>query len=112
MTRITIFYGGRNTIRGFMLEGHTGFSERGSDIVCSAVTTTAMTAVNGLTDVVGAKAAVRVRDGFIKCILSRNITKEQARGAEVLLKSTYLTFKNIELQYRDYVVIFERRCTR
>ena len=112
MTEITIFYQKKDSIIGFSVSGHSGYSEKGSDIVCSAVTTAAMTTVNGITDIVGIKAKVKVRDGFLECILPKKLTITEEYGAKVLIDSMYLTLKNIEQQYKDYVVIIERRCSR
>jgi len=112
MTKITIFYKKKNFISGFRVEGHSGYSEKGSDIVCSAVTTATMTVVNGLTDVIGLRAKVKMRDGFLECKLPEKLTLEEEYGAKVLINSMYLTLKNIEEQYKDYIVIFERRCSK
>ena len=112
MTTVTIFYEKKNTICAFSLEGHSGYSEKGSDIVCSAVTTAAMTAVNGLTDIVGIRAKVKMRDAFLECKLPKKLSSIEEYGAKVLLDSMYLTLKNIETQYKDYIVIIERRCSK
>lgn len=112
MIRVTIFYEKKDTISGFMAEGHSGYSERGSDIVCSAVTTAVMTAANGITDVLGLNAKVKVKDGYLKCLLPKNMNEQETYGAKILTKSMYLTLKNIEEQYSDYIVIIERRCSK
>ena len=112
MTKITIFRKGRAFISGFKVEGHSGYSEKGSDIVCSAITTATMTAVNGITDVVGVRARTKVRDGFLECILPDKLSATEEYGVNILMNSMYLTLKNIEQQYKDYIVIIERRCSK
>ena len=112
MTKITIFYENENTICGFRIEGHSGYSEKGSDIVCAAVTTASMTVVNGLSDVVGIKVKTKIRDGFLECTLPDNLGEAERYGAKVLTDSMLLTLKNIEEQYKDYIVIIERRCSK
>ncbi|MBE7039217.1 MAG: ribosomal-processing cysteine protease Prp [Ruminococcaceae bacterium] len=112
MIKVTIFYQKKNSVSGFKIEGHSGYSEKGSDIVCSAVTTVAMTVVNGLTDVVGIRTKAKVCDGFLECIFPKKLSAEQEYGAKVLTDSMYLTLKNIEQQYKDYIVIIERRCSK
>ena len=111
MTEVTIFYRKKGSVSGFKIEGHSGYSEKGSDIVCSAVTTAAMTVVNGLSDVVGIRVKAKVRDGFLECMLPKKLNSEEEYGAKVLIDSMYLTLKNIEQQYKDYIVIIERRCS-
>ena len=114
MIKVTLFYEKTDTLvyAGLITEGHSGYSEKGKDIVCSAVTTAVMTAVNGITDVLGINAKVKVRDGYLKCMLPKRLTQEQEFGASVLFDSMYLTLKNIESQYKDYIVIIERRCSK
>ncbi len=112
MIKVTIFYEKKNAISGFVAEGHSGYSERGTDIVCSAVTCAVMTAANGITDVLGLNAKVKTKDGYLKCVLPKNMNSTEEYGAKVLTESMYLTLKNIEAQYRDYIVIIERRCSK
>ena len=47
MTKIRLFFNG-NDIIGFSAEGHTGFADRGEDIVCAAISVLTQTAVIGL----------------------------------------------------------------
>ena len=112
MTEITIFRKGNAFISGFKVEGHSGYSEKGSDIVCSAITTATMTTVNGLTDVVGIPAKTKVSDGFLECLVPEKLSPTEEYGVEILMNSMYLTLKNIEEQYKDYIVIIERRCSK
>lgn len=112
MIKVTLYYEKKDTVSGFLTEGHSGYSEKGSDIVCSAVTTAVMTAANGLTDVLGINAKVKVRDGYLKCTLPKTMNDLEQFGAKVLINSMYLTLKNIEAQYKDYIVIIERRCSK
>ena len=52
MTRITLFRSRSHAI-GFEAEGHTGYAEEGSDIVCAAVSALTQGAVIGLKEVIG-----------------------------------------------------------
>lgn len=112
MIKVTIFYRSKNVVRSFKVEGHSGYSDKGSDIVCSAVTTAVMTAANGITDVVGINADVKACDGFLECRLPKTLNEVEEYGAKVLINSMYLTLRNIEQQYKDYIVIIERRCSK
>ena len=64
MTEVKFFVSD-NRIHGFEISGHTGFSEYGSDIVCSAVSSAALMTVNTVTEVIGDEADVDCSDGYI-----------------------------------------------
>ena len=74
-------------ITAFTISGHAGYSEHGTDIVCAAVTVAAMTAVNGLTDVVGLKIMPEVSEGFLSCNLPDNLSEKERHDADILLDS-------------------------
>ena len=58
MTRITLFRSRSHAI-GFEAEGHTGYAEEGSDIVCAAVSTAVKFAEHTINDVLGEHAKTR-----------------------------------------------------
>ena len=92
---------------GFTVSGHAGYEEKGTDIVCAAVTTAAMTAVNGLTDVANISLEPEVREGYLACTLPKNLTKAQRHDADLLLESMVLSMQNFAQQYGDYIKICE-----
>lgn len=112
MTEITVYYrDNKQTIAGFMIKGHTGYAAHGEDIVCSAVSTAALTAANGITEILGIPAKTESKEGYLKCMLPRIVPHDKAYAADVLLQSMILTFKNLETQYKKYIVL-RRRCSR
>ena len=48
MIRVTIFKDSNQRVRGFESLGHAGYSEGGSDIVCSAVSVLIINALNSI----------------------------------------------------------------
>lgn len=94
-------------ITGFTVQGHSGYAEHGTDIVCAAVTTAVMTTVNGLTDVVGLPFVPQVKEGYVACRLPETMTNSQRHDADVLLLSMVLSLENIAEQYGDFVRIEE-----
>ncbi|MBQ4518848.1 MAG: ribosomal-processing cysteine protease Prp [Clostridia bacterium] len=107
MITISLFRNKNHNIQGFTVKGHAGFGEHGTDIVCAAVTTAAMTTVNGLTDVVHISLTPEVREGYLSCCLPEKLSEEQRREADVLLESMVLTMQNLESQYGDYIRLRE-----
>ncbi|MBE7035218.1 MAG: ribosomal-processing cysteine protease Prp [Ruminococcaceae bacterium] len=103
MITITLFENKKSQLTGFTVCGHAGYGEHGTDIVCAAVTTAAMTAVNGLTDVVGLAPELTVEEGNLSCCLPAVLSDEKRHDADVLLSSMVLTMENLAEQYGDYV---------
>lgn len=98
MTKVTVYRKGGAVVK-FIAQGHTNFAESGSDIVCAAVSTLLLTAVNGLTEVVGIAVGYEVRDGYVECVLPAELEPNAAYGAQVLLESTLLSLKNLDQNY-------------
>lgn len=107
MITISLFRNKHHHIQGFTVEGHAGYGEHGTDIVCAAVTTVAMTTVNGLTDVVHILLTPVVQEGYLSCQLPETLSETERREADVLLESMVLTMKNLEEQYGQYVRLLE-----
>ncbi len=107
MITITLFRNKSHKVEGFTVSGHAGFGEKGTDIVCAAVTTAAMTAVNGLTDVANIPLSPEVREGYLLCKLPEMLSPEKRREADVLLESMVLTFQNLESQYGEFICLRE-----
>lgn len=88
MTNVTIFKQESN-ILGFEVSGHSGYAEEGSDIVCSAISTLSQSICVGLDNVLNLKPEIKVDDkkAYLKCKLSKNLSKEQFADAQILLKT-------------------------
>ena len=81
---------------GFSIQGHALFDEYGRDIVCAAVTSAVQLTANGITEVVGERAQVDVKENEISFRLSKD-----CRSKEVFqfLKALYL---HLDLLRQDY----------
>lgn len=106
MTKICVYKKGKS-IAKYTIDGHTGYSEEGTDIVCAAVSTVAMHTLNGLTDVVKIPVGYEVSDAYFECIVPEDISEEKRKQSDILLQSMYLTFKNLEEQYKEYITIID-----
>ncbi|MBE7037158.1 MAG: ribosomal-processing cysteine protease Prp [Ruminococcaceae bacterium] len=107
MITISLFKDQNHKVKGFTVEGHAGYGEHGTDIVCAAVTTVTMTTVNGLTDVVNISLTPEVREGFLSCSLPDKLSETKRREADVLLESMVLTLQNLVSQYGEYIRLQE-----
>ena len=108
MVTISLLKNKAQSITGFTVKGHAGYAESGADIVCAAVTTAVMTAVNGLTDVARISAEVSAEEGFVSCRLPETLTDAERHDADLLLGSMCLTLDNLAAQYAAYVRICVR----
>ena len=86
-------------IRSYEISGHSDFSEQGSDIICSAVSSAAYMTANTITDVQELDCIVTVNDGFMKLKLS----KAEARSAQVILNGLLLHLNALSQEYSDFI---------
>ncbi|MDY2872955.1 MAG: ribosomal-processing cysteine protease Prp [Eubacteriales bacterium] len=85
----------------FTAEGHAGYAEAGSDIVCAAVSAILITAANGVVSVLGIDAPVRQNDeiGFLQLDLPDDLTEEQRRDASLVLAVAQQGLQSVSEQY-------------
>ena len=96
MTRITFYQKDPKVITGFVCEGHTGYAEEGSDIVCAAVSALVLNTVNSITDLVGAKAKVTADEE--NAMIRFTLVDESSADAQLLLRSLMFGLSNLEDQ--------------
>jgi len=102
MIKAAIYLGPGNRIKRFSITGHAYFSEYGSDIVCSAVSAVAQTAVIGLQHYFGEAVAVEQNEGLLTCSLPELEPGEEI-VAEAILKTMYWGLKAIQAEYGDHL---------
>jgi uncharacterized protein len=97
-------------IRKMVIKGHAGFDKKGRDIVCAAVSVTAYTAVGALEELakLDSKSIYNERDGYMVCDISTDIPDDKKHDIDIIMKTTVVGMKQIELTYgKDYVSVFE-----
>lgn len=98
MTTITIFQSADGIYKGFLCQGHAGFSRAGTDIVCAAVSVLVINAINSI-DRFG-KQKFTCRQEEEDGIIHFELTQEPTRETTLLLDSMILGLKEVEKQYR------------
>ena len=107
MTVITVCYrDGR--IAGFKAKGHSGYAERGEDIVCAAISALTQTAYLGITELVKAEVEFSVSDGGLRLMLPSSLGEEKREQAELVLGTMLLGLRSVEEKYSDYLKIIKR----
>lgn len=108
MISISVFYGKTgDSIRGFKVEGHSGYECDGKDIICAAVSATAYNAINGLEEIAGLKNFYKINDdGEMECIISEEPGKDAkiTEAVQTILKLTAIGFGQIATEHGKYVV--------
>ena len=82
----------------FTVEGHSGYAEEGSDIVCAAVSSAAIMTVNTVTEILGEKGKVKVKDGFLQFEASGKPARDMIMGLKLHLEG-------LSEEYPDYVTV-------
>ena len=105
MLKAKFFVESSGSIIGFEICGHSGYSERGLDIVCAAVSSAAYMTVNTMADVIGASVEASVNDevGYMRAEIKQ---KDVALCSDILkgFKSHLLMLeqiyhKNVNVSY-------------
>ena len=99
-------------LTGYRAEGHTGYAEAGSDIVCAAVSALTQTTLNGLKDVLKAPVMFDIDDAaaILEARLTPEATEAQVQQAQLLLKTLLEGLRAIERSYpRNVRIFFEER---
>ncbi|MDD5796551.1 MAG: ribosomal-processing cysteine protease Prp [Oscillospiraceae bacterium] len=87
---------------GFEVTGHSDYSEKGSDIVCAAVSSAAFMAANTITDVLNVKTKLDYSDdGYIKLMLC----VADAKACKIIMQGFKLHLCSLEEQYKNYIKV-------
>lgn len=107
MIKIVIYKSPKGDITGFKVTGHSGYASRGKDIVCSAISALAQTALLGLLKIAEADVEYKISEGFLQCSI-RNVGSDRQRiMCEAILGTVCEGFKSIRESYIKYVDVVE-----
>ena len=106
MTRVE-FFNQNGRITGFCCQGHSGYGEVGTDVVCAAVSTAVNFAECTLNDVLGANAKVRVNDEEARVTLTLPASCEDEEAVQAVLTGMMLTLSALRDEYPDYIEVLE-----
>ncbi len=104
MITISIHKNSKGQLNGFRLEGHAGYAQSGSDIVCAAVSALVITAMNSIEHFTSDTFDYQENeeDGMMDFKIVGTISER----SELLLGSLMLGLQGIEEQYgRKYIKI-------
>ncbi len=107
MIKVVIKRDVSGSIKSMNVDGHAGYAEKGQDIICSAVSVTAYTAAGALEDLAGLSRCYSEEDGHMTISLPSDMTTQQKATAGIILETTAIGFKQIELSYGKYVLVVD-----
>lgn len=90
----------------FTVKGHARFAASGSDIVCSAVSAIAYTAVGALGELAGI-SNYSEKDGYMKCSIPLDVSRDKKDTVKIILESMVIGFKQVENSYKKFVRVLD-----
>ncbi len=101
------FFTENDRITGFSVSGHSGYAEKGADIVCAAISAIVTMAEATINDVCGAKAKVRVKEADARITLTLPASCDEEETVQAVLAGMLLSLCNLREQYPDYIEVLE-----
>ncbi|HCX65872.1 MAG TPA: ribosomal-processing cysteine protease Prp [Eubacteriaceae bacterium] len=93
-------------IKSLLVSGHAEYDDIGKDIVCAAVSTLTIAAVNGLLEYVKLDFYYKVNeDGFLEFRIPEIYDDKQFVQTKAILETLYIGLKSIEKEYEQYVEV-------
>lgn len=107
MIKVKIYKSHEGKIYGYKITGHSGYSTQGSDIVCSAISAIAQTALLGLIKVAKADLDYKIDEGYLSCRIIGTETDTADIMCTAILETMYEGVSNIRQSYTKYIDIVE-----
>jgi uncharacterized protein YsxB (DUF464 family) len=104
MTRVVIYTEG-DSFRGFECRGHSGYADRGEDIVCAGISALTITTINALDLLTDQTFSLKTdeKSGHMRLMLD----KTAEHDAKLLIESMILGLKGILRDYGNKVISIE-----
>lgn len=93
-----------NLILSIQATGHSGYATAGHDIVCAAVSVLTQNLADGLKTILNINPHVEIDENtpYINISL-HNLSSEEIKKAQVLMRYTQLGLKQVANQYKKFV---------
>ena len=106
MTTISFRMEGDRVV-GFTAQGHSGYAEAGSDIVCAAVTSAIRMTECAVNDVLGLEASVKVREDSVSLRLPGGLSQSNESTCQTLLTALMLYLTELHEEYPQHSHVVE-----
>lgn len=95
-----------NTIKSIIIDGHSGYSEAGSDIVCASVSSICITTVNALIRIDNGSIDYKDSEGHLKVDI-----KKHSKTIDIIIDNMIDLLLELEKDYKKNIKIEIRRCS-
>lgn len=97
MVDVSIYKNAKNLITGFKLSGHADYSQKGSDVVCAAVSVLVINTINSIEQFSSDQFTIDQdeKTGFIEF----HVTSEISNNSNLLLNSLALGLNGVNEEY-------------
>lgn len=103
MINAIVNYHDKNIV-SVIIKGHSGYSDYGSDIICSAVTAVSECIANGITEILKVNCNIEIKEGYLLIdIISCNL--DDIKKCQILLETLIMELNNIEFRYKKYIKV-------
>lgn len=107
MTKVEIFRK-NGSIIGYKANGHSGYSEQGTDIVCAAISTALQLPVLSMQEILKINPKFNINeDGFLEVDL-KTLNKDDFKKLELSLETMVLFIKELSKQYPKNIKLVEK----
>ena len=95
--------------RSFRSEGHSGYADEGSDIICAAVSVLAINAVNSIESLTDDPVRAEEEDGFLRCSFPEGLSEAGTLLMEAMILGLTQTAESVSAETGEpYLkVVFE-----
>ena len=108
MISVEISRNAAGLINSFIVSGHSGYADAGSDIVCAAVSTAVQSVALGADEVIGLDDCyLDIKDGYLEWRAPENLDEKTVYGLKVLTETAYCVIRQAKEQYPGYLRISE-----
>ena len=108
MTTVTFYMEGERIV-GFTVQGHSGYADEGSDIICAAVTSAVRLTECAVNDVLGLEAAVKVKekDASISLKLPGGLGQTNESTCQTLLTALMVYCVQLHEEYPENIIVLD-----
>lgn len=107
MIKVTIYKETDDLITGFKILGHAGFSDKGNDIVCAAVSALVINTINSIEQFT--TDDIEITENEDKGLIEFHVTSPISGETTLLLKSLALGLMGIEAEYNGkYISVSQK----
>ncbi|MBQ3330552.1 MAG: ribosomal-processing cysteine protease Prp [Ruminococcus sp.] len=99
---IKVAFFGTDLLYGFHIKGHSDMNPEGPEVLCASVSSAAYMTANTVTDVIGLKPVMLIKDGNLYLKVK---TESEAQQCRVLFDGLQLHLREIAKQYPKYLKV-------